>query len=105
MMCHDLLQGVRRVVAVTSAEAEAAVARAEALTKAMEAAQKLTGPALEAEIAALRQVWLCTSSGSLYTPLHETMHLRAHLCVQFQPFKNGDFHICSLPLSFFSRCG
>ncbi len=65
LTCHDLLQGVRRVVAVTSAEAEAAVARAEALTKAMEAAQKLTGPALEAEIAILRQVWPCTLSGSL----------------------------------------
>ncbi len=45
-------------MAVTSAEAEAAIARAEELTKAMEAAQWLTGPKLEAEIASLRQVSL-----------------------------------------------
>lgn len=62
--CHA--QGIRRVVAVTSAEAEAALARAEALTKAMEAAQKLTGPELEAEIATLRQVRHICSLGSWY---------------------------------------
>ena len=45
-------------MAVTSAEAEAAIARAEELTKAMEVAQWLTGPKLEAEIASLRQVSL-----------------------------------------------
>lgn len=43
-------------MAVTSAEAEAAIARAEELTKAMEAAQWLTGAKLEVEITSLRQV-------------------------------------------------
>jgi hypothetical protein len=55
------MQGIRRVVAVTSAEAEAAVAKAEGLGVAMEAAQKLSGPGLEAELTRLRQVISCVS--------------------------------------------
>ncbi|CAL8468182.1 g7721 [Coccomyxa elongata] len=52
---EGIAKGIRRVVAVTSAEAEAAIARAEELTKAMEAAQWLTGAKLEVEITSLRQ--------------------------------------------------
>lgn len=76
------MQGIRRVVAVTSAEAEAAVARAEALSKAMEAAHKLAGPALEAQIATLRQVrspfhLLCITE--LWTCQCEAVHSNGHL--------------------------
>ena len=49
-------QGIRRVIAVTASEAEEAVSRAEGLTKAMDAAEKLDGAKLDAEIASLRQV-------------------------------------------------
>ena len=51
-----MLQGVRRVIAVTASEAEEAVSKAEGLTKAMDAAEKLSGPQLDAEIVRLRQV-------------------------------------------------
>ena len=51
-----IIQGVRRVIAVTASEAEEAVNKAEGLTKAMDAAEKLQGTQLDAEIAGLRQV-------------------------------------------------
>ena len=51
-----MLQGVRRVIAVTALEADEAVSKAEGLTKAMDAAEKLSGPQLDAEIVGLRQV-------------------------------------------------
>ena len=51
-----MLQGIRRVIAVTASEAEEAVSKAEGLTKAMDAAEKLSGPQLDAEIVGLRQV-------------------------------------------------
>ena len=50
------VQGIRRVIAVTASEAEEAVSKAEGLTKAMDSAEKLDGPKLDAEIASLRQV-------------------------------------------------
>lgn len=56
------VQGIRRVIAVTASEAEEAVSKAESLTKAMGAAEKLDGPKLDAEIAGLRQVWPSTSA-------------------------------------------
>ncbi len=50
------VQGTRRVIAVTASEAEEAVSKAEGLTTAMDSAEKLDGPKLDAEIASLRQV-------------------------------------------------
>lgn len=50
------MQGIRRVVAVTSTEAEAALANAEGLLVAVGAAEKLSGAELEAELTRLRQV-------------------------------------------------
>ena len=49
---------------MTASEAEEAVSKAEGLTKAMDAAEKLQGAQLDAEIAGLRQVYfrLCQSS-------------------------------------------
>ena len=49
---------------MTASEAEEAVSKAEGLTKAMDAAEKLQGAQLDAEIAGLRQVHfrLCQSS-------------------------------------------
>ena len=44
------------MIAVTASEAEEAVSKAEGLTKAMDSAEKLDGPKLDAEIASLRQV-------------------------------------------------
>ena len=41
---------------MTASEAEEAVSKAEGLTKAMDAAEKLQGVQLDAEIAGLRQV-------------------------------------------------
>ena len=41
---------------MTASEAEEAVSKAEGLTKAMDAAEKLQGAQLDAEIAGLRQV-------------------------------------------------
>ena len=53
---HAILQGIRRVIAVTASEAEEAVSKAEGLTKAMDAAEKLEASQLDAKIAGLRQV-------------------------------------------------
>ena len=50
------IQGIRRVIAVTASGAEEAVSKAEGLTIAMDAAEKLQGAQLDAEIAGLRQV-------------------------------------------------
>ena len=49
-------QGIRRVVAVTGMEAELAMSKAEGLMVGVEAADKLSGPELEAQYATLKQV-------------------------------------------------
>lgn len=54
--CALCAQGIRRVVAVTGAEAEAAMSKAEGLTVAVDAALGMSGPQLEATATALRQV-------------------------------------------------
>ena len=56
-VCNNtIVQGIRRVIAVTASEAEEAVSKAEGLTKAMDAVEKLDASKLDAEIAGLRQV-------------------------------------------------
>ncbi len=50
------MQGIRRVVAVTGVEAEAAMSKAEGLTVAVDAALGMRGPQLEATATALRLV-------------------------------------------------
>ena len=50
------MQGIRRVVAVTGAEAEAAMSKAEGLTVAVDNALTMSGPQLEATATALRLV-------------------------------------------------
>ena len=51
-----LLQGIRRIVAVTGQEAAEAIKEGEALADQLAAAQKLQGQELEKEVAALKQV-------------------------------------------------
>ena len=51
-----LLQGIRRIVAVTGEEAAAAIREGETLANQMAAAQELQGQDLEKEVAALKQV-------------------------------------------------
>ena len=51
-----LLQGIRRIVAVTGQEAAEAIKAGEALADQLAAAQKLQGQDLEKEVAALKQV-------------------------------------------------
>ncbi len=53
---QGLLQGIRRVIAVTLSEAEEAMSKAEGLTKALGAAEELSGSQLDTEIGGLRQV-------------------------------------------------
>ena len=55
---EGIAKGVRRIVAVTAGEADAAIAEAERLRGQLEAAAKLEGATLEKEVAALKQV--CT---------------------------------------------
>ena len=62
-----VLQGIRRIVAVTGEEAAAAIKEGEGLANQLAAAQKLQGQQLETEVAALKQVsviqlWLKDSS-------------------------------------------
>ena len=61
-----LVQGIRRVIAVTASEAEEAINKAEGLTKAMGAAEKLHGAQLDAELAGLRQVRAMLWQSSLW---------------------------------------
>lgn len=51
-----LLQGIRRIVAVTGQEAAEAIREGETLANQLAAAQKLQGQELEKEVAALKQV-------------------------------------------------
>ncbi len=51
-----MLQGIRRIVAVTGEEAAAAIKEGEGLANQLAAAQKLQGQQLETEVAALKQV-------------------------------------------------
>ena len=51
-----VLQGIRRIVAVTGEEAAAAIKEGEGLAHQLAAAQKLQGQQLETEVAALKQV-------------------------------------------------
>ncbi|KAK9823998.1 hypothetical protein WJX72_006880 [[Myrmecia] bisecta] len=53
---EGIAKGVRRVVAVTAGEAEAAIKTSDALFVKLEAAKKLSGEALEKEVSALKQV-------------------------------------------------
>ncbi len=51
-----VLQGIRRIVAVTGEEAAAAIKEGGGLANQLAAAQKLQGQQLETEVAALKQV-------------------------------------------------
>ncbi|KAK9823718.1 hypothetical protein WJX72_004867 [[Myrmecia] bisecta] len=53
---EGIAKGVRRVVAATAGEAEAAIKTSDAVFVKLEAAKKLSGEALEKEVSALKQV-------------------------------------------------
>ena len=53
---EGIAKGIRRIVAVTAGEAEAAIAAGQRLQEQLEAAMKLQGVDLEKEVAALKQV-------------------------------------------------
>ena len=56
---EGIAKGVRRIVAVTAAEAAAAIAEGERLAGELEAVAKLEGAEQEKEVSSLKQVLAC----------------------------------------------
>ncbi len=65
------MQGIRRVVAVTGAEAEAAIADGEALAARLADAEGLAGPALDAAVTSLKQARRGALAWVLQAPPHQ----------------------------------
>jgi len=74
-----VLQGIRRIVAITGEEAAAAIKEGETLANHLAAAQKLQGSDLEKEVAALKQVSCHEAFATGPMASHEKLHVHVML--------------------------